>query len=182
MLLWRWLFWKLEQASCSIWPKYCQVTQWLDCVLCRMSGHLGIQIADTSCIVHYQSGVNCHVSIPTRRTSHYVSGPRNLQEGFSSHLYQALCILQVFGDISCALELARLPKLCPCAKHINISYHHFCKHLRKGLIKIFPVGTRNQMTDALTKDLPQKDFQRHRCYMCGLYVCSSYHCEGVCNI
>jgi hypothetical protein len=39
------------------------------------------------------------------------------------------------------LELARLLKLCPCTKHINVCYHHFHKHIRNGLIKIFLVGT-----------------------------------------
>jgi hypothetical protein len=30
------------------------------------------------------------------------------------------------------------------------------------------VETRNQIADALTKALPQNDFQLHRRYMCGL--------------
>ena len=32
---------------------------------------------------------------------------------------------KVFDDISGALELASLPKLCPHTKHINVCYHHF---------------------------------------------------------
>ncbi len=32
---------------------------------------------------------------------------------------------KVFEDNSVALELARLPKLRPCTKHINVCYHHF---------------------------------------------------------
>jgi hypothetical protein len=58
---------------------------------------------------------------------------------------------KVFEDNSGALELARLPKLCPRTKHINVCYHHFCKHVRKGLIKIFPIDTKDQIADALTK-------------------------------
>jgi hypothetical protein len=54
---------------------------------------------------------------------------------------------KVFEDNSGALELARLPKLCPCTKYINVCYHHFCKHVRKGLIKIFPVGTSDQIAN-----------------------------------
>jgi hypothetical protein len=62
---------------------------------------------------------------------------------------------KVFEDNSGALELARLPKLCPRTKHININvcYHHFCEYVRKGLIKIFPVDTKDQIADALTKPL-----------------------------
>jgi hypothetical protein len=58
---------------------------------------------------------------------------------------------KVFEDNSGALELARLPKLDPRTKHINVCYHHFCKHVRKGLIKIFPVDTKDQIADPLTK-------------------------------
>ena len=74
---------------------------------------------------------------------------------------------KVFEDNSGALELARLPKLRPRTKHINVCYHHFCEHVRKGLIKIFPVNTKDQIADALTKALAQNDFQCHRRYMCG---------------
>ena len=72
---------------------------------------------------------------------------------------------KVFEDNSDALELARLPKLCPRTKHINICYHHFREHVGKGLIKIFPVDTKDQIADALTKPLAQNDFQYHCCVM-----------------
>ncbi len=78
--------------------------------------------------------------------------------------FQVICTkpyiyCKVFEDNSGALELARLPKFHPHTKHINICYHHFCKHVRNGLIKIFPVGTENQITDALTIALSQNIFQ-----------------------
>jgi hypothetical protein len=69
---------------------------------------------------------------------------------------------KIFEDNSGALELARFPKLCPRTKHINVCYHHFREHVGKGLIKIFPVDTKDQIADALTKPLAQNDFQRHR--------------------
>jgi hypothetical protein len=68
---------------------------------------------------------------------------------------------KVFEDNSGALELARLPELCPRTKHINVCYHHFRKHVRKGLIKIFPIDTKDRVADALTKPLAQNDYQRH---------------------
>jgi hypothetical protein len=54
--------------------------------------------------------------------------------------------------------LARLPKLCPRTKHINACYHHFCEHVRIGLIKILPVSTDDQTADILTKPLAQNSF------------------------
>ena len=74
---------------------------------------------------------------------------------------------KAFEDNSGTLELARLPKLCPRTEHINVYYHHFCEHVQKGLIKIFPVDTKDQIADALTKPLAQNDFQCHRPLMCG---------------
>ncbi len=86
--------------------------------------------------------------------------------------YQVICTephmyCKVFEDNSGALQLARLPKLRPRTKHINVCYHPFCEHVRKGLIKVFPIDTKDQITDALTKALAQNDFQRHCRYMCG---------------
>ncbi len=86
--------------------------------------------------------------------------------------FQVICIkpyvyCKVFEDNSGALEIARLPKLCPRTKHINVCYHHFCEHVQNGLIKIFPIGTKDQTADVLTKALPQNDFQHHRHHMCG---------------
>ncbi len=74
---------------------------------------------------------------------------------------------KVFKDNSGALELARLPKLRPCTKHINVCYHHFCEHVRNGLIKIFPVGTADQIADVLTKALAQNNFVCHCIALCG---------------
>ncbi len=89
------------------------------------------------------------------------------EKGFQVIFTKPYVHCKVFEDNSSALELARLPKLCPRTKHINVCYHHFCKHVTNGLIKIFPVGTEKQITDALTKALSQNAFQEHRRYICG---------------
>jgi hypothetical protein len=96
----------------------------------------------------------------------------NLIEEIKSKGFQVICTkpyayCKVFEDNSGALELARLPKLRPRTKHINVCYHHFREHIRKGLIKIFPIDTKAQIADTLTKALAQNDFARHRKFMCG---------------
>ncbi len=96
----------------------------------------------------------------------------NLIQEMEEKGFQVICTLpnvycKVFEDNSGALELTWLPMLCPRTKHINVCYHHFREHVRKGLIKIFPVNTRDQIADALTKALAQNDFIRHRPYLCG---------------
>ncbi len=85
--------------------------------------------------------------------------------------FQVICTepyvyCKVFEDNSGALELARLPKLRPRTKHINVCYHHFHEHVWKGLIRIFPIDMKEQITNALMKPLAQNDFQRHRRFLC----------------
>jgi hypothetical protein len=97
---------------------------------------------------------------------------RNLLQEMREQDFQVICTephvyCKVFEDNSGALELARLPKLHWRTKHINVCYHHFREHVRKGLMKIFPVDTKDQIAEAFTKALAQNDLQRHCCYMCG---------------
>jgi hypothetical protein len=89
------------------------------------------------------------------------------EKGFQVICTQPYVYCNVFEVNSGALELARLPKLRPCTKHINVCYHHFREHVQNGLIKIFPIGTKDQTADVLTKALPQNDFQRHPRHMRG---------------
>ncbi len=95
-----------------------------------------------------------------------------LMSEFQARNFKVICTkpqvyCKVFEDNSGALELARLPKLRPRTKHINICYHHFREHVRLGLIKVLPIGTDDQIADALTKPLSQNAFCRHRKYLCG---------------
>ena len=86
--------------------------------------------------------------------------------------FQVICTApfvycKAFEDNSGALELARLPKLRPRTKHINVCYHHFREFVRAGKIKIFPVSTDLQVADIATKAVPQNILVRHRQHICG---------------
>jgi hypothetical protein len=76
------------------------------------------------------------------------------------YLAQVHC--RVFEDNSGALELARIPKMRPRTKHLNVKYHHFREHVRKGLISVHPISTLKQQADIYTKPLPQDLFQKFR--------------------
>ena len=67
----------------------------------------------------------------------------------------------VFEDNSGALELARLPKICPRSKHINQSYHHFREHVERKEILIEATPTEQQIADILNKPLAEPAFKRH---------------------
>jgi hypothetical protein len=60
---------------------------------------------------------------------------------------------KAFKDNSGALKLARPPKMQPQTCHINVKYHHFCQAVAKGCIKVQHVISKEQLGDALTKNL-----------------------------
>jgi hypothetical protein len=79
---------------------------------------------------------------------HDVIPVMNFLQEMREENFKVICIepyvyCKVFEDNTGALELVRLQKLCPRTKHINVFYHHFCEHVQKGLIKIFPVDTKD---------------------------------------
>ena len=65
---------------------------------------------------------------------------------------------KAFEDNYGALEIARLPKMLPRTKAINVIYHHFREYVRLGMIKIYPISTQYQVADMITKPLNQNTF------------------------
>jgi hypothetical protein len=66
---------------------------------------------------------------------------------------------KAFKDNTGALKLARLPKMRPQTKHVNIKYHHFREYIHFGLIKVLPISTTEQIADIFTtKPLAQNAF------------------------
>ena len=93
--------------------------------------------------------------------------------------FQVMCTAphvycKAFEDNSETLESARLPKLRPRTKHKYVYYHHYRDYVRSSKVKMFPIGARNQATDALTKALPLNTFVRHR----NTYVDSNPRCPS----
>mmetsp|Transcript_28700 Transcript_28700/g.41073 ORF Transcript_28700/g.41073 Transcript_28700/m.41073 type:complete len:760 (+) Transcript_28700:1583-3862(+) len=74
---------------------------------------------------------------------------------------------KIFEDNSGALELAKVPKMRPRTKHLNIKYHHFRQHVQSGLLSLHAVTTEQQIADIFTKPLSDLLFQRHRRAICG---------------
>jgi transposase InsO family protein len=65
---------------------------------------------------------------------------------------------KAFEDNSGALELARLPKMRPRTRHINVKYHHFREAVAKGRVTLQHVASKDQLGDALTKNLARDLF------------------------
>ena len=73
----------------------------------------------------------------------------------------------LFEDNNGALELAKAPKYRPRTKHIALKYHHFRDHVKRGLVKIFPIDTKEQLADIFTKPLDQQTFEYLRNLLLG---------------
>ena len=56
--------------------------------------------------------------------------------------------------------MARMPKMRPRTKHINVKMHHFCKHVVNGDISIHAISTLEQLADIFTKPLGVDLFTR----------------------
>ena len=74
---------------------------------------------------------------------------------------------KVFEDNEGAIEIAKVPKMRPRTKHLNIKYHHFREEVKKGTVSIYHVATGEQMADMLTKPLDETLFEKHRKKMMG---------------
>ena len=68
-------------------------------------------------------------------------------------------ICTLFEDNNGALELANAPRYCPRTKHIALKYHHFREHVKRGLCRVVPVDTKEQIADQFTKALDIQTFQ-----------------------
>ena len=84
------------------------------------------------------------------------------ERGFKAYSIVPVVYCKAFEYNSGALELSRVPKLFPQSKHINTTYHNFREHVRKGIIRVFPIGTSDQLSDMYINHQDQNLFLRHR--------------------
>jgi hypothetical protein len=85
-----------------------------------------------------------------------------LQQGFNIRSARPQVHCRVFEDNSGALEIAKVQKMRPRTKHINIKYHHFRGHVARGEVSRHAISTDDMPADMLTKPLNQITFERHR--------------------
>jgi hypothetical protein len=82
--------------------------------------------------------------------------------GVGIHVKPSKIFCKLFEDNAGALELARLPKIRPRTKHINVCYHHFRDHVASGDVELNYIPTEHQLADLLTKPLPEDKFVSFR--------------------
>ena len=66
---------------------------------------------------------------------------------------------KLFEDNRSCIIVAESARLTPRTKHIAIKYHHFRQFVKNGSVKIYPIGTREQVADIFTKPLDEGQFK-----------------------
>jgi histone deacetylase 1/2 len=84
------------------------------------------------------------------------------ERGVPVDVQDAAIHCKIFEDNSGAIEMAKVPKMRPRTKHLNIKYHFFRQHVQTGLLSVYAVKTENQIADIFTKPLNEQVFQTHR--------------------
>lgn len=74
---------------------------------------------------------------------------------------------KLFEDNAGAIKMAKVPKMRPQTKHLNIKYHHFCESVRLSKVSIQQVSSADQSADMLTKPLQEPLFTKFRCALMG---------------
>lgn len=94
-----------------------------------------------------------------------------LKELSTRHIldYKAAPIIKctAFEDNTGAIELAKVPKMRPRTKHINLKYHHFRHHVANGEVLVEQCDTSEQVADILTKPCPRDILAKHRLKLMG---------------
>ena len=62
-------------------------------------------------------------------------------------------------DNRICIIVTKSTRLTPRTKHIAIKYHHFRQFVKNGSVKIYPIGTREQVADIFTKPLDEAQFK-----------------------
>lgn len=83
-------------------------------------------------------------------------------QGVSGLTTKPIVHCKVFEDNLGALEIARIPKMRPRTKHLNVKLHHFREYVESGKISIHAVSTHDQQADMFSKNLSVVLFRKFR--------------------
>jgi len=73
-----------------------------------------------------------------------------------------LPVSTVYEDNNACLKFATAPKMSPRTKHIAVKYHFFREKVDQLQIRVVRIDSADNLSDAMTKGLPEATFQRLR--------------------
>ncbi len=77
---------------------------------------------------------------------------------FELHLPEPKVHCKVFEDNRSCISIACGQKFPPRTKHIAIKYHHFREFVRRKIIQVLPINTKEQRVDVFSKPLKEDLF------------------------
>ena len=86
---------------------------------------------------------------------------------------------KLFEDNNSCIRVAKNSKFTPRTKHIAIKYHHFRKDVSDKTISIFPIRTKDHLTDIFTEPLDRVIFRKLQLLLMGWKFFFSTASEGV---
>jgi hypothetical protein len=110
---------------------------------------MGYIITHAGCPIHWASKMQTEIALSSTEAE-YIALSQSMREvipimwllqeatdhGFKFHNGKPKIRCTVFEDNSGAIEIAKVPKMRPRTKHLNIKYHHFREEVKKGNISI----------------------------------------------
>jgi hypothetical protein len=73
----------------------------------------------------------------------------------------------IFEDNEGMVQMANVPKMHPCTKHLNIKYHFFRQYVENGTLQVQFIPGEEQVADIFTKPLEEASFVSHRSRISG---------------
>jgi hypothetical protein len=103
------------------------------------------------------------LSTVTREVIHLIDFLQEAKmKGIPINIDKEVIHCRIFEDNSGAKEMAKVPKMHPCTKYLNIKNLHFHQHVQSGLLLIHAVSTNDQIFDIFMKPLNETTFKLHR--------------------
>jgi hypothetical protein len=84
------------------------------------------------------------------------------ENGISINVRNMAIHCKIYEDNSFIIELAKVPNMRLCTKHLNIKYHHFHQHVQSGLLSSDIIEMEDHITDMSPKPLNETVFPCHR--------------------
>lgn len=91
------------------------------------------------------------LSTATRHVKYLMYLLQEINEKITTVSTKPVIKCKVFEDNSAALEIARVPKMRPRTRHINVAYHHFTAEVANKRLTLLPINTIDQQADIMTK-------------------------------
>jgi hypothetical protein len=178
------LIMKPDQSGMECWVDAAHASEWSNKTASNdpstARSRMGYIIKYAGCPMHWASKMQTEIALSSTEAE-YIALSQSMREVIPimwllQEAYQhGVPVLtkppkihcKVFEDNEGAIEIAKVPKMRPRTKHLNIKYHHFREEVKKGNISICHVETKEQTADIFTKPLDEALFKKHREKMMG---------------